>query len=202
MHRLLITAAAVAALVTPVRAETTWEIDPAHTNVQFSVRHLMISNVRGEFGKVSGTVTANDQDLTRSKVEATIDAATINTREAKRDEHLRSPDFLDVARYPSITFVSKKIAKAGDGRWKVTGDLTLHGVTREVVLDVEAPGTAVKDFTGNVRSGARVSTKIDRKDYGIVWNKALDGGGIAVGDEIEITIDVEGVKKVAAPPPA
>ena len=198
MHRLALMGIALAALAAPVRAGTTWEIDPAHTNVQFAVRHMMISTVRGEFGKVSGTVEADDQDLTRSKVTAAVDPATINTREPKRDEHLKSPDFFDVARFPTITFVSKKIEPAGEGRWKMTGDLALHGVTREVVLDVDSPATTVKDFQGNVRAGARATTKINRKDFGIVWNKSLDGGGIAVGDEVEITIDVEGVKKAAA----
>jgi polyisoprenoid-binding protein YceI len=201
MNRLMTAATALAALAAPALAGTTWEIDPAHTGVQFAVRHMMISTVRGEFGKVTGTVQADDQDLTRSRVQATIDASSINTREPKRDDHLRSPDFFDVARYPTITFVAKKIERAGGDRWKMTGDLTLHGVTREVVLDVESPPTTVKDPMGNIRAGAHATTKINRKDFGIVWNKALDGGGIAVGDEVEITIDVEGVRK-GAPPPA
>jgi len=207
MQLVVIAAAALLALTSPGWAQTTWEIDPVHSSVQFSVRHMMISNVRGEFAKVAGTVQTDDQDLTRSKVTATIDAASIDTREAKRDEHLRSPDFLDVARYSTITFTSKKITKAGDNRWKVTGDLTLHGQTREVVLDVESAGTTAKDMMGNTRSGAHATATINRKDFGIVWNKALDGGGIMVGEEISITIDVEGVKKgasarAAAPPPA
>lgn len=197
MHRLVLTVAAVAALTAPAGAGTDWQIDPAHTSVQFSVRHLMISNVRGEFGKVSGTAQTDDQDLTRSKIQATIDASAINTREQKRDDHLRSPDFLDVAKYPTITFTSKKIEKAGENRFKVTGDLALHGVTREVVLDVESSGPPIKDMMGMTRAGARAATKINRKDYGIVWNKSLDGGGIAVGDDVEITIDVEGTKQGA-----
>jgi len=198
MQRLALTAAALAALAAPATAGTDWQIDPAHTNVQFSVRHLMISNVRGEFGKVSGTAQTDDQDLTRSKIQATIDAASINTREPKRDQHLKSPDFFDVAKFPTIAFTSKKIEKAGDNRFKVTGDLNLHGVTREVVLDVESSGPPIKDLMGMTRAGARASTKINRKDFGIVWNKALDGGGIAVGDEVEVTIDVEGTKQAAA----
>ena len=176
-------------------AQTVWEIDPAHSSVQFSIRHMMISNVRGEFAKVAGTVHADDKDVTRSTVEATIDAASIDTREAKRDEHLRSPDFLDVARFPTMTFKSKKIEKAGEGRYKVTGDLTLHGVTREVVLDVEGPTAPMKDPRGSVRAGAQATTKINRKDFGITWNKALDGGGVVVGEDVAVTIDVEGVKK-------
>jgi polyisoprenoid-binding protein YceI len=182
-------------LAAPVRAQSVWEIDPAHSSVQFSIRHMMISNVRGEFTKVAGTVRADDKDLTRSVVEATIDTASIDTREAKRDEHLRSPDFLDVARFPTMTFRSKKIEKAGEGRYAVTGDLTLHGVTREVVLDVEGPTPPMKDPRGNVRAGAQATAKIKRKDFGINWNKALDGGGVVVGDDVAVTIDVEGIKK-------
>ena len=196
-RKALTVACTIVLLAGPAVADTTWDIDPAHTSVQFSVRHLMISNVRGEFGKVTGTVMTNDKDLTRSKIQATIDASSIDTREPKRDEHLKSPDFLDVARFPTITFVSKKIEAAGAGRWKVSGDLTLHGVTREVVLDVEAPGTAIKDLMGKTRSGAHASTKINRKDFDIVWNKSLDGGGIAVGDDLDIGIDVEAVQQPA-----
>lgn len=198
LRRALSVACTAAALVGPASAETTWIIDPSHTSVQFAVRHLMISTVRGEFAEVSGTVVAHDEDLTRSTVQATINASTIDTREAKRDQHLRSADFLDVERFPTITFVSRKIAPAGDGRWKMTGNLTLHGVTREVVVDVEAPGTRVKDPAGKTRAGARATTRINRKDFGVVWNKSLDGGGIAVGDDVDITIDVEGVQQAPA----
>jgi polyisoprenoid-binding protein YceI len=179
--------------VTVVRAER-WEIDPAHSSVQFSIRHMTVSNVRGEFGTVSGTVRA-DGAIPSASVEATIDAASIDTREAKRDEHLRSADFLDVARYPTITFRSTRIEPAGEGRWRMTGDLTLHGVTRPVVLDVEGPTAEVKDPRGLTRAGAHATAKIDRKDFGITWSKTLDGGGLVVGDEVAITIDVEGVKK-------
>jgi len=178
----------------PVLAET-WELDPAHTTVQFSVRHLMISNVRGQFTKVAGTVHSEDGDATRSSIEATIDAASIDTREPKRDEHLRSPDFLDVARYPRITFRSKRVEKIGDGHYRVIGDLTLHGVTREVALDVEGPSAPMKDPRGTVHAGAQATARINRRDFGITWSKALDGGGVMVGDEIAITIDVEAVRK-------
>jgi polyisoprenoid-binding protein YceI len=176
-------------------AESSWEIDPAHTAVQFSVRHMMISNVRGEFTTFSGTVRADEKDLTRSVIEATIDAASIDTRQAKRDEHLRSPDFLDVARFPKITFRSKRIEPAGSGRWKVRGDLTLHGVTREVVLDVEGPTPEVRDPGGKTRAGAHATTTLKRSDFGISWNKTLDSGGVVVGDDVAVTIDVEGVKQ-------
>ena len=189
----LLVACALGAPATTIAG--TWRIDPAHTRIAFSVRHLMISNVRGQFTKVSGTIHADDADLTRSRIESSIDAASIDTREAKRDEHLRSPDFLDVARYPTLTFKSKRIEKAGDGRYKVVGDLTLHGVTREVTLDVDGPSAPVKDPRGMVHAGAQVTTKINRQDFGITWSKALDGGGVMVGDEIAITIDAEGVRK-------
>jgi polyisoprenoid-binding protein YceI len=195
MHRFVVSVAIVGALAAPLRAETTWQIDPAHSSVQFSVRHMMITNVRGEFGKLSASVRADDQDLTRSKVEATIETASIDTREPKRDEHLRSADFLDVANHPTITFTSTRIERAGEGRWKLTGDLTLHGVTRPVVLDVESSGTQVKDLMGKTRAGAHATTTINRKDFGIVWNKTLDGGGIAVGNEVAITIDVEAIRQ-------
>jgi polyisoprenoid-binding protein YceI len=179
----------------PALAESVWQIDPAHTAVQFSVRHMMVSNVRGEFPKVSGTVRGEEKDPAHATVEASIDAASIDTRNDKRDEHLKSADFLDVAKYPTITFKSKKIEPAGDHRWRVTGDLTLHGVTKEVVLDVDGPSTPVKDPRGGLRAGAQATAKIDRRDFGITWSKSLDGGGVVVGDELGITIDVEGVRQ-------
>ena len=183
------------AMAAPALAETVWDIDPAHTSVQFSIRHMMISNVRGEFTKVAGTVRGDQADPTRAQVEATIDTTSLDTREPKRDEHLKSPDFFDVAKYPTMTFKSKKIEKVGEGRYKVTGDLTLHGVTREVVLDVDGPTPPMTDPRGSVRAGAEATAKINRQDFGIKWSKALDGGGVMVGDEVAITIDVEGVKK-------
>lgn len=178
------------ALATPTLAAT-WTVDPAHTSVQFSVRHLMVSNVRGEFRKVAGTVTGDQTKPAAAVVEATIDAASIDTREAKRDEHLRSADFLDVAKHPTITFRSKKVEPAGDGKFKVTGDLTLHGVTKEVVLDVSDVTPPITDPSGKTRAGATASTKIDRKDFGIHWSKAMDNGGLVVGNEVGITVDVE-----------
>ena len=172
----------------------TWELDPGHTSVQFSVRHLMVSNVRGEFGKVSGTVKVDDTDAAKSTITATIDVASLNTRNAKRDEHLRSPDFFDAAKYPTITFTSTKAEKTATG-FKVTGDLTMHGVTKPVTLDVEGPTPEIKDPWGNARAGAQATSKVDRRDFGITWNKALDAGGLTVGNEVSITIDVEAVKK-------
>jgi polyisoprenoid-binding protein YceI len=176
------------------RAADTYEIDPAHTSVQFSVRHMMISNVRGEFTKVAGKAVGDAADPAATVVEATIDAASVDTRNQKRDDHLRSPDFLDVAEFPTITFTSRKVEKAGDG-WKLTGDLTLHGVTKLVVLDVTDVTAPMKDPWGNTRIGAQATMTINRRDFGIVFNKALDGGGVLVGDEVAITIDVEVVKK-------
>ncbi len=195
MKRLIASAAAIFALALPlVASASTWTIDPEHSNVGFKVRHLMVSNVRGNFEKHSGTVDINDKDITKSKVAVTIDTASINTNVAKRDTHLRSADFFDVAKYPTMTFVSKRVAKAGKDRLKVTGDLTLHGVTREVVLDVEGPSLESKDPWGNVRRGASASTTINRKDFGLLWNKALESGGVVVGDEVTITLEIEMIK--------
>jgi polyisoprenoid-binding protein YceI len=177
-----------------VGAAATYEIDAAHSSVQFSVRHLMISNVRGEFTKLSGTVTGDQANPTATTVEATIEAASIDTRNQKRDDHLRNPDFLDVAKFPTITFKSTKVEKAGDG-WKLTGDLTLHGVTKPVTLDVTDVTPPMKDPWGNNRIGAHATGKLNRQDFGISFNKALDGGGVMVGDEVTITIDVEVVEK-------
>ena len=176
---------------------TQWQIDPAHSAAHFSVRHLMISNVRGEFGKVSGNVVLDPSDLTKSTVEVSVDATTINTREPQRDEHLRSADFFDVANHPAITFRSKQITTAGAGRFKVTGDLTIHGVTKEVVLDVDGPSAPIKDPWGNQRTAASASAKINRQDYGVKWNATMDNGGVVVGDDVAITIDVEMIQPAA-----
>jgi polyisoprenoid-binding protein YceI len=195
MKRLLASISTIIALSLPALAfATTWNIDPEHSNVGFKVRHLMISNVKGSFEKNSGVVDINDKDITKSKVEVSIDTASINTNVQKRDDHLRSPDFFDVAKFPTMTFVSKKVAKAGKDKLKVTGDLTLHGVTREVVLDVEGPSKESKDPWGNIRRGATATTKINRKDFGLTWNKALETGGVAVGEEIAITLEIEMIK--------
>jgi polyisoprenoid-binding protein YceI len=170
---------------------TQWQIDPAHSAAHFSVRHLMISNVRGEFTKLSGSAVLNPADPSKSTVEVIIQAASINTREPQRDEHLRSADFLDVANYPTITFKSKRNEAVELEYFKLTGDLTIRGVTKEVTLDVEGPTPPVKDPWGNVRAGATASTKINRKDFGLVWNALVEGGGVMVGDEVKITIEAE-----------
>ena len=172
-----------------------WEFDAAHTGVHFKVRHLMVSHVRGDFEKFSGKIVYDESDVTKSTADITIEAASINTRVAKRDEHLRSPDFLDAAKYPAITFKSKKVEKAGDGRLKMTGDLTIKGVTKEVALHIEGPTPPVKDPWGNARVGGTATAKINRKDFGLTWNAALETGGVAVGDEVDITIDLEIFRK-------
>lgn len=173
----------------------TWQIDPVHTTVEFTVRHMMISNVRGLFTKVAGTITAKGNDPASVKVEATIDTSSIDTRSADRDADLKSANFLDVAKYPTMTFRSKKIEPAGTGKWKMIGDLTLHGVTKEVTLDVQGPAAPIKDPWGNTRAGASATTKINRKDFGLAWSKVLEAGGAVVGDEVTVSIDVEAVKK-------
>ena len=190
--------AGVAALVfsLPVAVSAgTWELDPAHTGVHFKVRHLMVSHVRGEFEKVSGKIVYDEQDISRSSAEITIDAASISTRVAKRDDHLKSPDFLDVAKYPRIVFRSKKVEKAGAGKLLMTGDLTIRGVTREVVLEIEGPTAGILDLQGNTRVGGSASTKINRRNFGLTWNRTIETGGVVVGDEVEITIDIEIVKE-------
>ena len=196
MKRFVASILTIFALALPALASAaTWSIDPEHSNIGFKVKHLMVSNVKGNFEKLSGTVDIDDKNITKSKVEVTIDTNSINTGVQKRDEHLRSADFFDVAKFPTMNFVSKKVAKAGKDRLKVTGDLTLHGVTKEVVLDVEGPSKESKDPWGNIRKGATATAKINRKDFGLNWNKALETGGVLVGEEISITLEVEMIKK-------
>jgi polyisoprenoid-binding protein YceI len=202
MRRLAILAAVVLVLAAPALAQsTTWNIDPAHTSAQFSVRHMMVTNVRGQFTKVSGVVNIDDKDITRSTVEVTIDATSIDTQNDRRDNHLKSADFFDVATFPTITFKSKSVAAAGAGRLKVTGDLTIRGVTREVTLDVEGPTPPINAGRA-IKRGASATTKINRQDFGVKWNNPLEGGGVVVGDEVSITIDVELNKAQAQAPPA
>ncbi len=191
----LMTAAALLLAVPSAAPAAPWEFDPVHTGVHFKVRHLMVSQVRGDFEKVSGTVFYDEKDVTRSGAEITIDASSINTRDAKRDSDLKGPDFLDVARFPTITFKTKKVQTAGDGKLQVTGDLTIHGTTREVVLDVSGPSPPIKDPWGNIRVGGTASTTINRKDFGLMYNKLLETGGFVVGDEVDISIDIEIYRK-------
>jgi len=172
----------------------TWNIDPAHTVAEFKVRHMMISNVKGHFGKVTGSLTLDESDLTKSKAVASIDAASIETREAQRDTHLKSPDFLHVEKFPSLSFTSTRISLLQEGELAVEGDLTIRGVTRKVIFNVEGPTPPTKDPWGYTRVGISATTKINRKDYGLTWNAALETGGILVGDEVTITLEVEFIK--------
>jgi len=178
--------------------KTTYTIDPAHSGAHFTVRHMMITNVRGAFRNVKGTVVYDAANPADSSVEAEIDAASIDTRETQRDTHLRSADFLDAEKFPAITFRSTKVEPAGEAEWKVTGDLTIHGVTRPVVLNVEGPAPEGKDPWGNVRSGASATTKIKRSDFGLTWNAALETGGFLVGDELKIELELALVRAADA----
>ena len=182
--------AAGAAGAQPVK----WAIDASHSSATFGVRHMMVTTVRGQFNVLSGSVEVVGNDPTTAKVSVTIDAASIDTRDAKRDEHLRAADFFEVAKFPTLTFVSKKVERAANDKLAMTGDLTIRGVTREVVLDLEGPTAEVKDPWGNSRVGLIGTTTINRKDYGLTWNKALETGGLLVGEDVTITIDVSLVK--------
>jgi len=177
---------------------STWEIDSAHSGVHFSVRHLMIATVRGEFRKVTGTINMDEKDISKSNVEAVIDASTIDTREERRDSDLRGTNFFDVAKYPTITFKSKSVTRQGEGKLQVAGDLTLRGVTKPVILDVEGLTNQVKDQRGNTKTGALVTTKFNRSEFGLTWNRVIETGGVAVSDEVAIVIDLELVKKAPA----
>jgi polyisoprenoid-binding protein YceI len=172
----------------------TYTIEPAHSSAHFKVRHLMIANVRGEFSKVSGTLTVDPSNAEAASVTAEIDVNSINTREPDRDKHLKSADFLDVEKYPTIKFQSKKVQADGPEAYNVTGDLTIKGVTREVVLYVTGPTPEIKDPWGFTRRGAEAVTKISRKDFGLTYNPIVEGGGVMVGDEVDISLEVELVK--------
>ncbi len=173
---------------------STYQIDPSHSNVEFSIKHMMIAKVRGGFEKLAGKFVYDPADLAGSSIDVSIDAATINTREAQRDTHLKSADFFDVEKYPTIQFKSKRFDGA-PGELKIHGDLTIHGVTRPVILDVEGPSAELKDPWGNTKIGVSGSTKIKRKDFGLTWNAALEAGGLLVGDDVSITLDVQLVKQ-------
>jgi polyisoprenoid-binding protein YceI len=175
-------------------AVTTWNIDPAHSVAEFKVKHMMISNVKGHFPKVTGVLTLDASDLTKSHVEATIDVSSIQTRDEQRDGHLKSADFFDVEKYPTMTFKSTAVKVTGDGEGTVEGDLTIRDVTRNVVFAVEGPTAPAKDPWGNERVAVAATTKISRKDFGLIWNAALETGGVLVGDDVTITLDVQFVK--------
>ncbi|HMF74650.1 MAG TPA: YceI family protein [Bryobacteraceae bacterium] len=173
---------------------STYQIDSVHSSVQFVVRHLMVSNVRGTFSGVKGSVHYDPANPAATTVDAIVDVNTISTNDEKRDGHLKSADFLDAAQYPEIIFKAKKVKKTGDSDFGVTGDLTLHGVTKEVVLDVEEVSTEAKDPWGGTRIGAAAKTKIKRSDFGLTWNAALETGGLMVGDDVKIEFDLQFVK--------
>lgn len=173
-----------------------WDFDLVHSSVNFHVRHLMVSKVHGRFTKWDGVLELDDADLTRSRLDVTIDASSIETKEEKRDVHLRSADFLDVENHPAITFKSRNIERDGDG-YIVTGDITIRGVTKEVKLEVEG-GEQVKDPWGGTRTGFSAKAKLNRKDFGLTWNVALEAGGFVVGDKLEITIEIEAIKAAAS----
>ena len=172
----------------------TWNIDPVHSVAEFKVRHMMISNVKGQFTSLSGVMTLDEDDITNSRIEATIDANSINTRDPQRDTHLKSAEFLNVESFPTLTFQSTGVKRTGEDELSATGDLTIHGVTRPVVFKVEGPTAPGKDPWGNTRVGLSAVTKIDRKDFGLTWNAALETGGILIGEEVTITLDVQFVK--------
>ena len=191
-RRFITFAALLAATSFPtLAATTTWQIDPKHSDAQFAITHLMISTVRGEFHGVKGTVVYDDKNIGTSSVDVIIDATTVDTREPDRDKDLRSPKFFDTEKFPTMTFKSSKVEEAGGGKLKVTGDLTIRGTTKQVTLDVTVPKTPIKDPYGMQRTAVMATTKINRLDYGVSWNKTLDNGVIMLGDQVDITIDVE-----------
>jgi polyisoprenoid-binding protein YceI len=195
---LLSLSAFLAATSSAVALGSEWELDPSHTTVQFSVRHMMVSSVKGHFEKVTGSVTLDDKNPGRSAVEVAIDARSLNTRDPKRDGHLRSADFFDADKHPSMTFKSTKVEPAGKGKLKVTGELTLRGVTKTVALNVEGPTPEMKSPWGTAVRGLSATGKLNRKDFGLTWNKALEAGGVVVGEEVEIQIDAELAPKAPA----
>jgi polyisoprenoid-binding protein YceI len=181
----------MATTVTSPASTITWKLDPAHSSAEFKVKHMMISHVKGSFSGLSGTLTEDKNDPTRSTVDATIDIGTISTGDPQRDAHLKSADFFHHEQHPAMTFKSTKVEKKGEGEFRVTGDLTLHGETRPVTFAVEGPSAPGKDPWGNTRIGLSATTKINRKDFGLSWNAALETGGILVGEDVQITIEAQ-----------
>lgn len=194
MKRFMMFLAGFLMYVPAVAFAQTWVIDADHTNIGFKVRHLMVSNVKGEFRDFSGTVTLDERDMSKSAVKVSINTASINTGVAKRDDHLRSADFFDVQKHPTMTFVSRKVIKTGD-RLQLQGDLTIRGITRPVTLDVQELTAEIKDPSGMIRRGATALGKINRRDFGLTWNKALEAGGVAVGEDVAIILEIEMVRK-------
>lgn len=172
-----------------------WNVDPGHSSASFAVRHMMVSTVHGSFSGLKGTVEYDAAHPEASKANLTIDATTVDTRNEKRDNDLKSENFFEVTKYPTITFVAKKVEADSPGKLKLTGDMTMHGVTKEVTFNVEGPSTSVKDGKGNQHSGATATTRINRKDFGLTWSKPIEGGGVVVGDDVDLTVEVELVEK-------
>ena len=173
---------------------TTWNLDPAHSHAEFKVKHMMISNVKGSFSGLSGKLSEHATDATLSSIEASVDVSTVSTGDAQRDGHLKSTDFFDIEKSPAMTFKSTQVKPNGDGGYNVTGDLTIHGVTRQQTFVVEGPSAPAKDPWGNTRIGLSATAKINRKDYGLNWNAALEMGGILVGEDVSLTLEVEFIK--------
>ncbi len=196
MKRFVVIALTLLFVTLPLSAlASTWTLDPDHSSAQFKVRHLMISNVKGVFEKMGGVLNLDDRDITKSHVDVKIEITSINTNIKGRDDHLRSADFFDAARYPFMTFTSTRVENAGPGRLKVTGNLTMKGVTRPVVLNVEGLTPEVKDPGGHIRQGASATTTLNRRDFGITWNRTMDNGGVVVGEEVAVMLEVEFVRK-------
>src|SRR5262245_5323028 len=191
LRRLFLVVVGLAVPAIAAAQSVTWTIDPGHSAATFQVRHMIVANVKGEFGGPVGTASFDPKDLSTLKVEATIDARTINTRNADRDKDLRSDLFFDVSKYPRITFKSKSVTVEGPGKLKVLGDLTIKGVTKPVTLDVEGPTQEIKDIWGSRRIGATATTTVNRRDFNIVYNRMLEGGGAVVGDQVTISLDIE-----------
>jgi polyisoprenoid-binding protein YceI len=194
LHALLVIVAAALACPGSAVAQT-WLIDPAHTLSGFTVRHLMVTNVRGSFDTTRGSIEYAPGDPNSIKADIVVETRTVNTRNQKRDDHLRTDDFFNAEKFPSITFRSKRVENVRAGGFDLVGDLTIRDVTREVVLKVDGPTAPVKDPQGNRRVGASASTSIRRKDFGVSWNRAIEAGGVVVGDEVKIEIDVQAVEK-------
>ena len=184
----------MATTTTSPASTITWKLDPAHSSAEFKVKHMMISNVKGTFSGLSGTLTEHTVDSTLSTVEASVDISTVNTGDAQRDGHLKSADFFDVEKYPTMTFKSTNVERKADDEYRVTGDLTIHGVTKPVIFAVEGPTAPGKDPWGNTRIGLSATTKINRKDFGLAWNAALETGGFLVGEDVQLTLEAQFIK--------
>jgi polyisoprenoid-binding protein YceI len=185
--------AAIVIFASTALGESTWKIDPAHSQSEFTIRHMAISNVRGRFTSIAGTIVLDDKDLAKSNVQATIDTTTVDTGVAQRDGHLKSADFFDVAKYPTMSFASKSVTRSGD-EYLVNGDLTIHGVTKPVVLHLEAPGNEQIGIDKKAHRGFSATTTIHRQDFGLVWNGPLPSGDNMLGDDVKISLDIEAAK--------